>query len=256
MTNLFDLTGKTAVAIGGNSVLGSAMAMGLAEHGAKVAIVGRNLEKAEEVVKSIVESGGDAKAFQANVSSRVSLIQVASEIEEWAGGWDILLNAPGKNSSTPFFELEMEEWDDIMDVNLKGIVQTCQIFGKRMIEQKRQGSIINISSVSSTTPLSKVFTYSVSKAGLNSVTQFLAREFALDGVRVNAIIPGFFPAEQNRKILSPERTESIMNHTPMQRFGTPEELKGAAIWLASDKASSFVTGTLIRVDGGFGSMTI
>lgn len=256
MTNLFDLTGKTAVAIGGNSVLGSAMAMGLAEHGAKVAIVGRNLEKAEEVVKSIVESGGDAKAFQANVSSRESLIQVASEIEEWAGGWDILLNAPGKNSSTPFFELEMEEWDDIMDVNLKGIVQTCQIFGKRMIEQKRQGSIINISSVSSTTPLSKVFTYSVSKAGLNSVTQFLAREFALDGIRVNAIIPGFFPAEQNRKILSPERTESIMNHTPMQRFGTPEELKGAAIWLASDKASSFVTGTLIRVDGGFGSMTI
>lgn len=256
MTNLFDLTGKTAVAIGGNSVLGSAMAMGLAEHGAKVAIVGRNLEKAEEVVKSIIQNGGEAKAFQANVSSRDSLIEVATDIEEWAGGWDILLNAPGKNSSTPFFELEMEEWDDIMDVNLKGIVQTCQIFGKRMMEQKRAGSIINISSVSSTTPLSKVFTYSVSKAGLNSVTQFLAREFALEGIRVNAIIPGFFPAEQNRKILSPERTESIMNHTPMQRFGTPEELKGAAIWLASDKASSFVTGTLIRVDGGFGSMTI
>lgn len=256
MTNLFDLTGKTAVAIGGNSVLGSAMAMGLAEHGAKVAIVGRNLEKAEEVVQSIIQNGGEAKAFQANVSSRDSLIEVATDIEEWAGGWDILLNAPGKNSSTPFFELEMEEWDDIMDVNLKGIVQTCQIFGKRMIEQKRTGSIINISSVSSTTPLSKVFTYSVSKAGLNSITQFLAREFALEGIRVNAIIPGFFPAEQNRKILNPERTQSIMNHTPMQRFGTPEELKGAAIWLASDKASSFVTGTLIRVDGGFGSMTI
>ncbi|WP_211746140.1 SDR family oxidoreductase [Paenibacillus sp. Marseille-Q4541] len=256
MTNLFDLTGKTAVAIGGNSVLGSAMAAGLAEQGANVAIVGRNLEKAEEVVNTIIKNGGKAKAFQANVSSRDSLIQVATAIEEWAGGWDILLNAPGKNSSTPFFELEMEEWDDIMDVNLKGIVQTCQIFGKKMIEQKRTGSIINISSVSSTTPLSKVFTYSVSKAGLNSVTQFLAREFALEGIRVNAIIPGFFPAEQNRKILSPERIDSIMNHTPMQRFGTPEELKGAAIWLASEKASSFVTGTLIRVDGGFGSMTI
>ncbi|WHY16944.1 SDR family oxidoreductase [Paenibacillus sp. G2S3] len=256
MTNLFDLTGKTAVAIGGNSVLGSSIAAGLAEQGAQVAIVGRNLEKAEEVAKSIVKNGGTAKAFQANVSSRDSLLKVASEIEEWAGGWDILLNAPGKNSSTPFFDLEMEEWDDIMDVNLKGIVQTCQIFAKKMIEQNRKGSIINISSVSSTTPLSKVFTYSVSKAALNSVTQFLAREFALNGIRVNAIIPGFFPAEQNRKILSPERIDSIMKHTPMQRFGTPEELQGAAVWLASEKASSFVTGTLIRVDGGFGSMTI
>lgn len=256
MANLFDLTGKTAVAIGGNSVLGSSIATGFAEHGARVAIVGRNLEKAEDVVKAIQSSGGEAKAFQADVSSRDSLIQVASEIEAWSGGWDILLNAPGKNSSTPFFELGMEEWDDIMDVNLKGIVITCQIFAGRMIEQKRNGSIINISSVSSTTPLSKVFTYSVSKAGLNSVTQFLAREFAPEGIRVNAIIPGFFPAEQNRKILSPDRIESIMKYTPMNRFGTPEELKGAAVFLASDQASSFVTGTLLRVDGGFGSMTI
>ncbi|GIP27594.1 D-mannonate oxidoreductase [Paenibacillus sp. J23TS9] len=256
MTNLFDLTGKTAVAIGGNSVLGSSIAAGFAEQGARVAIVGRNLDKAQDVVNSIQSKGGEAKAFQADVSSRDSLIQVASEIEEWSGGWDILLNAPGKNSSTPFFDLGMEEWDDIMDVNLKGIVITCQIFSKRMIEQKRNGSIINISSVSSTTPLSKVFTYSVSKAGLNSVTQFLAREFAPAGIRVNAIIPGFFPAEQNQKILSPDRIESIMKHTPMNRFGTPEELKGAAILLASEKASSFITGTLLRVDGGFGSMTI
>ncbi|MNO89656.1 putative oxidoreductase UxuB [compost metagenome] len=256
MSNLFDLSGKTAVAIGGNSVLGSAIATSLADHGAHVAIVGRNLDKANEVANTINGDGGSAKAFQADVSSHDSLVQVASEIEEWTGGWDILLNAPGKNSSTPFFELEMDEWDDIMNVNLKGIVLTCQIFAKRMIEQKRKGSIINISSVSSTTPLSKVFTYSVSKAGLNSVTQFLAREFAPEGIRVNAIIPGFFPAEQNRKILSPERIESIMKHTPMNRFGTPEELQGAAVWLASDKASSFVTGTLIRVDGGFGSMTI
>ncbi|KOR75996.1 SDR family oxidoreductase [Paenibacillus solani] len=256
MTNLFDLTGKTAVAIGGNSVLGSAIASGFAEHGAKVAIVGRNLTKAQEVVDSIQSSGGEAKAFQADVSSRDSLLQVAAEIEAWSGGWDIVLNAPGKNSSTPFFELGMDEWDDIMDVNLKGIVVTCQIFAKRMIEQKRKGSIINISSVSSTTPLSRVFTYSVSKAGLNSVTQFLAREFAPEGIRVNAIIPGFFPAEQNQKILSPDRIESIMKHTPMNRFGTPEELKGAAVLLASDQASSFITGSLLRVDGGFGSMTI
>ncbi|MFB3162168.1 SDR family oxidoreductase [Neobacillus sp. 179-J 1A1 HS] len=256
MTNLFDLTGKTAVAIGGNGVLGSAMAKGLAGHGAKVAIVGRNLETAEKVVKEIVENGGEAKAFSADVSSKDSLVQVAKDIEQWSGGWDILLNAPGTNSPTPFFDLDMDEYDKIMDINLKGIVMTCQIFAKRMIEQERQGSIINISSVSSTTPLSRVFTYSVSKAGLNSVTQFLAREFATSGIRVNAIIPGFFPAEQNRKILDKERIESIMGHTPMKRFGEAEELQGATVFLASDKASSFVTGALIRVDGGFGAMTI
>ncbi|OQP07772.1 gluconate 5-dehydrogenase [Geobacillus sp. 46C-IIa] len=256
MNHLFDLTGKVAVAIGGNSVLGSAMAKGLAAYGAKVAIVGRNLDKAEQVAADIRHHGGSAQAFQADVSERASLLQVAERIEQWAGGWDILLNAPGKNSSTPFFELDADEWDDIMDVNLKGIVFTCQIFAKRMIEQGRKGSIINISSVSSTTPLSRVFTYSVSKAGLNSVTQYLARELAPYGIRVNAIIPGFFPAEQNRKILDDERIEAIMRHTPMKRFGEPEELQGAAVWLASDRASSFVTGALIRVDGGFGAMTI
>lgn len=256
MKNLFDLTGKTSVAIGGNGVLGSAMAKGLADHGAKVAIVGRNLETAEAVVKEIIENGGEAKAFQADVSSKDSLVQAANEIEQWSGGWDILLNAPGTNSPTPFFDLDMDEYDKIMDINLKGIVMTCQIFAKRMIEQERKGSIINISSVSSTTPLSRVFTYSVSKAGLNSVTQFLAREFATSGIRVNAIIPGFFPAEQNRKILDKERIESIMAHTPMKRFGEAEELQGATVFLASDQASSFVTGALIRVDGGFGAMTI
>jgi NAD(P)-dependent dehydrogenase (short-subunit alcohol dehydrogenase family) len=256
MKNLFDLTGKTAVAVGGNGVLGSAMAKGLADHGAKVAIVGRNLETAEAVVKEIIENGGEAKAFQADVSSKDSLVQVANEIEQWSGGWDILLNAPGTNSPTPFFDLDMDEYDKIMDINLKGIVMTCQIFAKRMIELERKGSIINISSVSSTTPLSRVFTYSVSKAGLNSVTQFLAREFATSGIRVNAIIPGFFPAEQNRKILDKDRIASIMGHTPMERFGEAEELQGATVFLASDKASSFVTGALLRVDGGFGAMTI
>lgn len=256
MGNLFDLTGKVAVVIGGNSTLGSSMAKGLADHGAQVAIVGRNMETATAVAEEIQEAGGKAKAFQADVVSREQIENVAKEIEDWSGGWDIVLNAPGTNSPTPFFELEEEEWDHILDVNLKGIMFTCQVFAKRMIEQERKGSIINISSVSSTIPLSRVFTYSISKAGLNNMTQFLAREFAPHGIRVNAIIPGFFPAEQNRKILSEERIASIMNHTPMNRFGEPEELQGAAVWLASDRASSFVTGALIRVDGGFGSMTI
>ncbi|AQQ54622.1 SDR family oxidoreductase [Planococcus lenghuensis] len=256
MGNLFDLTGKTAVILGGSSVLGSSIAKGLAEQGARIAIVGRDMEKAGSVAKEIEAAGGSAESFQADVSSLESIQNLAEEVEAWAGGWDIVLNAPGKNSSTPFFELEPDEWDEIMDVNLKGLVFTTQVFAKRMIEQKRKGSIINISSVSSTTPLSKVFTYSASKAGVNSVTQFLAREFAPYGIRVNAIIPGFFPAEQNRKILSEDRIASILNHTPMDRFGEPEELQGAAVYLASDKASGFVTGSLLRVDGGFGSMTI
>lgn len=256
MTDLFDLTGKTAVAFGGNSTLGSAIAKGFANQGARVAIVGRNPETSKAVADEINAAGGEAKSFYGDVSKLDTVSQAAKEIEEWAGGWDILLNAPGKNSSTGFFDLTPEEWDDIMSVNLKGLVFTTQIFAKKMIDQGRGGSIINISSVSSGPPLSRVFTYSTSKAGVNSVTQYLAREFAPNNIRVNAIIPGFFPAEQNRKILDEDRIDSIMRHTPMNRFGEADELKGAAIYLASDKASSFVTGTFLRVDGGYGSMTI
>ncbi len=256
MENLFDLTGKTAVVIGGNSTLGSAMALGLANHGAKVALVARSVEKVKDVEEKIVEAGGTVKSFQAEATKKDSLQKVTGAIEAWAGGWDILLNSAGTNSPTPFFEIEESEWDHIMSVNLKATVLACQVFAPKMIEQGRGGSIINVSSVSSTTPLSKVFTYSVSKAGINSVTEFLAREFAPHKIRVNAIVPGFFPAEQNRKVLTPERIESVMRHTPMDRFGNPEELQGAVIWLASERASSFVTGSLVRVDGGFGAMTI
>lgn len=254
--NLFDLSGKTAVVIGGNSTLGGAMCVALGAYGAKVAVVGRNQEKAEAVKAQVEEAGGVAKCFSADTTSKEDLNQLLSDVLSWTGSVDVLLNCPGKNSATPFFELEMDEWDSIMDVNLKGVVLACQIFGKQMVEQGSGGSIINISSVSSDPPLSKVFTYSASKAAINNVTKFLAREFAQSNVRVNAIIPGFFPAEQNRKILSPERIDSIMQHTPMNRFGEKEELQGAVVWLAAPQASSFVTGALIRVDGGFGAMTI
>ncbi|MDF2815112.1 MAG: gluconate 5-dehydrogenase [Paenibacillus sp.] len=254
--NLFDLSGKTAVIIGGNSTLGGSMAVAYGGYGADVAIVGRNSEKSEEVVRKVEETGARAKSFTADTTSADDLKRVLAEVLDWTGRVDILMNCPGKNSPTPFFELTMEEWDSIMDVNLKGVVLACQIFGKHMVDQGEGGSIINISSVSSEPPLSKVFTYSASKAAVNSVTKFLAREFAPARVRVNAIIPGFFPAEQNRKILSPERTASILGHTPMNRFGDPQELQGAAVYLASEKASGFVTGTLLRVDGGFGAMTI
>ncbi|MCG7213869.1 SDR family oxidoreductase [Paenibacillus mucilaginosus] len=254
--NLFDLTGKTAVVIGGNSTLGGSMAVALGGHGADVAVVGRNQEKAEEVARAVEEAGGRAKCFSADATNPEDLKKVLEDVLAWTGRCDILMNCPGKNSPTPFFDLTMDEWDSIMEVNLKSVVLACQIFGKHMVEQGEGGSIINISSVSSDPPLSRVFTYSASKAAVNNVTKFLAREFAPARVRVNAIIPGFFPAEQNRKILSPERTEAIMRHTPMNRFGNAEELQGAAVYLASDKASSFVTGSLLRVDGGYGSMTI
>ena len=253
---LFDLSNSVAVVIGGNGVLGSAMAKSLAGAGARTVIVGRNMEKAEQVCVEIRQAGGDAIALRADASRKEDLAAVLAEVLNWGGRVDTLINASGTNSATPFFDLDMEEWDRIMDVNLKSVVLACQVFGKQMIEQGEGGSIINISSVSSEPPLSRVFSYSASKAGVNSVTQFLAREFAPHRVRVNAIIPGFFPAEQNRKILSPERVESIMRHTPMNRFGDPEELQGTVVYLASSKASSFVTGAFIRVDGGYGAMTI
>jgi NAD(P)-dependent dehydrogenase (short-subunit alcohol dehydrogenase family) len=253
---MFELQNTVSIVIGGNGVLGSAMSAALAEAGSKVAIVGRDMEKARLVCEQIGRNGGIAIPLQADATKKEELQSVLNKVLEWGGRVDTLVNASGTNSATPFFDLEMEEWDRIMDVNLKSVVLASQVFGKRMIEQGDGGSIINISSVSSSPPLSRVFTYSVSKAGVNSVTQYLAREFAPSKVRVNAIIPGFFPAEQNKKILSPDRVESIMKHTPMNRFGDPEELKGTIVYLASSKASSFVTGAMIRVDGGFGAMTI
>ncbi len=256
MRSLFDLTGKTAVLIGGNSTLGSVMAEALGAHGAQVAIVGRNVQTAAEVVTHLQQSGYEAKAFQADATKKQDVFRICSEILAWSGQVDILMNCPGKNSATPFFEITEEEWDEIMDVNLLSILLSCQVFSKQMIEQGTGGSIINISSVSSGPPLSRVLTYSVSKAGVNSLTQYLAREFAPYQIRVNGIIPGFFPAEQNKKILSEERIAQIMSHTPMNRFGKPEELQGAAVYLASERASGFVTGTFLRVDGGFGAITI
>jgi NAD(P)-dependent dehydrogenase (short-subunit alcohol dehydrogenase family) len=254
--NLFDLSGKTAVIIGGNSTLGGAMAVALGGHGADVAVVGRNAEKSLEVKKKIEQAGGRAEVFSADATKLEDLQKVLADVLAWTGRVDVLMNCPGKNSTTPFFELQMDEWDSIMEVNLKSVVLACQVFGKHMVDKGEGGSIINISSASSEIPLSRVFTYSASKAAVNNVTKFLAREFAPARVRVNAIIPGFFPAEQNRKILSPDRVESIMRHTAMNRFGDAEELQGAAVFLASEKASSFVTGSLLSVDGGFGAMTI
>ncbi|MDZ7270080.1 MAG: SDR family oxidoreductase [candidate division KSB1 bacterium] len=256
LEELFGLKGKVAVIIGGGGVLGGSMALALAKAGAAVAVVDLDEEKAEACAKQIVSIGAPAIALQADASSKSALEKAALAIDRAYHRLDVLINAPGINSATPFFEISEQEWEQILNVNLKSMFLACQIFGKRMLEQRQGGSIINISSASSGPPLSKVFTYSISKAGVNNLTQFLAREWAPHRIRVNAIAPGFFPAEQNRRLLTKERTEAILRHTPMGRFGEPDELAGVVLWLASERASSFVTGAIIRVDGGFSAMTI
>ena len=255
--DMFNLDGKVAVAIGAGGVLAGAMASGLAKAGAKVAVLDLNLDNAEKVASNIkTELNGEALAVKVDATSKSDLQASLDEILAAWGHVDILINAPGINSATPFFDISEDEWEKIIKINLKSMFLASQIYGEKMVEQGNGGSIINISSVSSGPPLSRVFTYSVSKAGVNSITQFLAREWALDKVRVNAIAPGFFPAEQNRKILTQDRVDSIFRHTPMNRFGDPDELVGAVVWLSSEKASSFVTGAIIRVDGGYTAMTI
>jgi NAD(P)-dependent dehydrogenase (short-subunit alcohol dehydrogenase family) len=254
--DMFSLEGKNAVVIGGGGVLAGEIALGFAKAGANVAVLGRSQEKVDARAAEISALGRKAVGISADTASKADLEKSLATILHELGPVDILVNGAGVNSATPFFEITEEEWQRIVDINLKGVFLACQVFGKGMVESGRGGSVINISSASSGPPLSKVFTYGVTKGGVNQITQFLAREWAPARVRVNAILPGFFPAEQNRKILTEERVASIFRHTPMNRFGESEELVGAAIYLASDKASSFVTGTILRVDGGFLSMTI
>lgn len=255
--DLFSLDGKVAAVIGGSGVLGGGMVQALAGAGAKTAIFYSGNPDGADKQKAMVEKqGGEAIICKADVRSEESLIKAFNKIEEKWDRLDILVNAPGVNSTTPVMEITEEEWDKIIDINLKGVFFASRIAAEIMMKHENHGSIINISSASSEIPLSKVFTYSISKAGMNNMTKFLAREWAQDNIRVNAIMPGFFPAEQNREILTKERTESIFNHTPMGRFGETDELAGALLWLASEKASSFVTGSIVPVDGGFTSMTI
>ena len=253
---LFSLAGQVAVVIGGGGVLAGAMATGLAQAGADIAILDVFAEAAEARATAIAGLGRQAIGIQCDATRKADLEKALGVVLERFGHVDTLLNAAGVNSATPFFEIGEAEWQRIIDINLKSVFLACQVFGKAMVDAGHGGSIINISSASSGPPLSKVFTYSVTKGGVNQITQFLANYLAPHNVRVNAILPGFFPAEQNRKILTEERVASIMGHTPMKRFGESSELVGAAIYLASPRASSFVTGSIVRVDGGFTAMTI
>ena len=254
----FGLNEKAAVVIGATGALGGALAEGLCRAGADVVLAGRNAETGQARAAQLSEGAGAGAAIfiPCDTTSKEALQRLCDGAHERFGRLDVLVNSAGVNSATPFLEIEEREWDNIMDVNLKGVFLACQVFGNYLIEQGTGGSIINVSSMAGITPLSKVFTYAASKAALINLTKNLAREWAPEGIRVNALAPGFFPAEQNRELLTEERTADIMRHTPAGRFGEAEELVGAALLLASGKAGSFVTGANLPVDGGYSAMTI
>lgn len=256
LTHLFSLTGKSAVVIGGTGVLGGAICDALAGAGAHVLVVGRSAERGNTAVQKMIDAGGSAEFVAADSTSRSDLQAIVDHLKAADRQCDVLVNGAGINSATPFLELPDDEWDRILNVNVSSVRIACQIFGADMLERGTQGSIINIASVSAELPLSRVFTYSASKAAVLSLTRNLGREWATQGIRVNALSPGFFPAEQNRKVLTPDRVESIMAHTPADRFGEPHELAGAVLLLASNNAGSFVTAANLLVDGGFTAMTI
>ena len=255
LEKLFGFDGQVAVVIGGTGVLCGEMAEGLAAAGAHVVVAGRSEERGNARVASIVEKGGKASFAAVDATSKASIQELCDKVLAEHGRVDAVINGAGVNSATPYLEIEEDEFDKIIRSNLNGTHFSCQVFGKAMLEAGG-GAILNIGSVTSFLPLSKVFTYSASKAAILNLTQNVAREFAPNKVRVNCLCPGFFPAEQNRKILSEERIADIMRHTPMDRFGNADELIGATLLLLSKTAGSFITGEAIYVDGGFTSMTI
>lgn len=266
---MFDLNHETAVVIGATGTLGGTIAEALGRAGAAVAVLGRNAERGRACVERLTAASARAAFFAADALDKTSLEAAHRAIEQSLGPVSILVNAAGGNdpkvtvtADLTFESIGLENWRANFDLNLVGgVLLPCQVFGPSMCVRGR-GSIINIASVSAHLPLSRVVSYSAAKAAVLNLSQFLAREWAPKGVRVNTLTPGFFPAEQNKKLLfnpdgSPTpRAQSILGHTPMGRFGEAKELAGAAVFLASHEASSFVTGTDIRVDGGFLSQTI
>jgi len=275
-----DLTGKTAIVTGGSGTLCSAMAYGLAVSGAKIALIGRRLDKLQEVtgdmtVKAECEYGKKVivKGYSCDVTDKIGLAQVYEVIKRELGSCDILVNGAGGNQpgaitsiealekekgadDYSFWNLDEDRIRDVMNLNYMGTLLPIQVFTKDMVE-KRSGSIINIASVTSILPLTKVIAYGNAKSAILNLTQWLAVHFGESGIRCNAIAPGFYAAEQNHKLLYNEdgsftkRAEKIIVGTPMGRFGNPEDLIGAVLFLADDEASAFVNGIVLPVDGGY-----
>jgi NAD(P)-dependent dehydrogenase (short-subunit alcohol dehydrogenase family) len=263
-TDRFELRGRVAVVTGGYGVLGGSLAAALAGAGARVAVLGRNREAAERKAESLKSASGEAMALVASAVDEGELRRARAALVAAWGGVDILVNAAGGNvarartDQAPPFGMPFDAFDEVLRLNLHGTVYPTLVFGEAMAERKK-GSVVNISSMAALRPLKGAAGYSAAKAGVDSFTRWLAVELARQcgpGLRVNAIAPGFFVTTQNRALLlqqdgSPtERGRAILARTPMGRFGAPEELQGALLWLCSD-AASFVTGVVIPIDGGF-----
>ncbi len=244
-----ELNDKAAVVIGGTSGIGLAIACGLAEAGADVIPTSRRIEQVEKAAQGIETRGRRTLRLTSDVSNRESLQGVLDAAVEAFGKVDILVNSAGRTKRAPTIDFTEDDWNGILDTNLTGTLRACQVFGRHMIE-RGYGRIINIASIASFVALLEVAAYSASKAAVAALTKSLAIEWAQHGVCVNAIAPGVFPTELNRKLLDgTQRGQEFLLRTPMRRFGKVEELAGAAVFLASD-AASYVTGEVLVVDGG------
>jgi NAD(P)-dependent dehydrogenase (short-subunit alcohol dehydrogenase family) len=267
---LFDVTERVALVTGGSGVLGSALARGLLNAGARVCILGRDVEKAKRVAQSFSPNADTIMTVRADVMQRAELERAADQVLARWGKLDILVNAAGGNrpdatvnAQQNFFDLPADALRAAMDLNLFSTMLSCQVFGKAMANA-REGAIINISSLTAAKPLTRVVAYAAAKAGVENFTRWLAVYMAREispALRVNSIAPGFFVGEQNRALLLDPATNeltprgrAIIDHTPMARFGDPADLIGTLLWLASP-ASAFVTGVVVPVDGGFGAFS-
>jgi NAD(P)-dependent dehydrogenase (short-subunit alcohol dehydrogenase family) len=253
---LFSLDGRVAVVIGGTGTLGRSMAVALRAAGAAVVVAGRDAARGSQAVDAI---GGGARFVGCDSTRRAQLDELVDDVRRAEGSIDVLVNAAGVNSATPFLEIDDEELESLMATNATAVARACQAFGRYFVERATTegigASIINVGSEAGRRPLSRVFTYSMAKAAVHNLTGNLAREWGPLGIRCNVLVPGFFPAEQNRAILDPARVVAILERTPLRRLGAPDDLHGALLLLASD-AGRFITGTELVVDGGFDAYSL